>query len=113
MNTPWGESQTMDKIIDGMYIVTTAGHGGIYLYKSLERKVLAMFPTIVNNDFYHRQFWEEDCMWCFPYIAFSDELKHLPDYKKNFKAAFETLESTYPEEFAHYMQLEMKKFKIN
>jgi len=61
MITPWGESQTIDKVATGIKFVTTASHGGYKITKLLLREI----PRKVLNSTWGglgRDGWfEEDC----------------------------------------------------
>jgi hypothetical protein len=67
MNTPWGESQTVRDLGQGVLMVTTAGHGGIYVPSTL---VLHRIPKIERA--YAAQWsgsecwYEEDCAAAIP-----------------------------------------------
>lgn len=71
-NTPrptesiWGRVQTATEVIPGLWMVTTASHGGIIL--SDERQVA--MPEALRLD---APSYEEDCNWALPVLAFETE----------------------------------------
>jgi hypothetical protein len=75
--TPWGEAQHIKKIITGVSIVSTAGHGGL----RISRTHLNLFTEFTRSqatridDKY--AWFEEDCAWALP--AFELGLKTLGD----------------------------------
>ena len=61
--TIWGEIQTENRLAFGVIDVTTAGHGGIIVEKSVANKFLsaeAKKAAYFVNGCYH---FEEDCDW--------------------------------------------------
>ena len=54
MRTPWGEAQTIEKIIPGLVLVSTASHGGVRVGASLTKYIPEIFRTGDN-------WYEEDC----------------------------------------------------
>lgn len=71
-NTPrpvesyWGAVQTAEETLPGIWIITTAAHGGFIL--SEERQ--AAMPDALRLE--HRSY-EEDCNWALPVLAFETE----------------------------------------
>ena len=57
MRTPWGCSQDIVELAEGVWRVSTAGHGGLKL--SPER--WAELPAAVRDTMMYRAFAEEDC----------------------------------------------------
>lgn len=80
MNTPWGESQTIDTLAPGILDISTAGHGGIFLDQDRMKELDMISPFLLNN------FFEEDCDWCIPFLWFNEAISqgkaidsdHLP-----------------------------------
>lgn len=62
----WGHVQTAEEVIPGIWIVSTASHGGMVL--SDERQ--AAMPDALRLD---SPSYEEDCNWCLPVLAFEAE----------------------------------------
>lgn len=101
MNTPWGYSQSVDVIANGLVSVSTAGHGGFKLSAERWAELQREFPTF--GDGYAGAGWlEEDCdatlaviLWpeCFPpqSVYYGCEMATGYDYlAKHTKAFFET-----------------------
>ena len=63
MATPWGIAQTVGKVAEGIWFVTTASHGGYVL--DAERN--AVVPMAVRLASFQGQgvlgYYEEDCDW--------------------------------------------------
>ena len=57
MDTPWGPPQDAQELAEGIWRVSTAGHGGLKL--SLGR--WASLPHAVRDAMFHQTFAEEDC----------------------------------------------------
>jgi hypothetical protein len=64
MWTPWGESQVVCRVADGVYEVGTASHGGIILSPKKADELFTIFPEAGKS-----LAWEEDCNWCVPVLA--------------------------------------------
>lgn len=70
MNTPWGPSQQVEVIADGITAVSTAGHGGYKLAPYRWARVKALFP---NQQTYAPDGWlEEDCDWALAALAWPE-----------------------------------------
>jgi hypothetical protein len=70
-NSPWGPVQHQTKLADGIWSVTTAGHGGIKLND--ERQ--GLMPEHWRQTPYSKAGWyEEDCDWCLPFIIFEADI---------------------------------------
>lgn len=72
MKTPWGESQTVEQIAEGIMQVTTARHGGI----KLDRKRNAQVPAYMRRP---GGWYEEDCEWSIVGVTFPEffQVGHL------------------------------------
>ena len=57
MHTPWGESQDIEELAEGVWRVETAGHGGL----KLSRERWHSLPDVVRDAFLNATFAEEDC----------------------------------------------------
>jgi hypothetical protein len=79
INTPWGEVQQQTKLADGIYTVSTAGHGGFWLDESHRNRM----PD-VKNWLQSKTWWEEDCDWAKPFVRFADEIKAFGYYGDRF-----------------------------
>lgn len=79
-STPWGQIQHKKRLAAGIWSVSTSSHGGIWLSEDRLAQLNEMlavlggesshYPTFVGDP----QWWEEDCDWCIPVIAF--QLEH-------------------------------------
>lgn len=78
-SSPWGRPQSCRKIVDLVYVVSTAGHGGILVHSSLANKMSDYARNIAGEVCCGGEFlaFEEDCNWVFPYfelnIPFKDQ----------------------------------------
>ena len=71
----WGSVQHCNKLIPGVYSVSTAGHGGILVHKNVADLVLsyeALKSGDFENGYYH---YEEDCLSSVPILEMYQ--KHL------------------------------------
>lgn len=77
MNTPWGQSQQIEIVADGIVKVSTASHGGYHL----DAKALAAMPAPLRaiGTFAGLGWYEEDCDWCLVALAFP---QHFYEYKQ-------------------------------
>lgn len=71
IQTPWGNSQNIEKISRGLEFVDTSEHGGIKVSDELNKKI----PLWAKEGTYCKRgltgWYEEDCDWCIPVIVFS------------------------------------------
>lgn len=57
-HTPWGSAQTVVELGDGIWMMTTASHGGIHVRGAAMKAI----PTSVRETFINGPEWaEEDC----------------------------------------------------
>lgn len=68
MNTPWGPSQTIDEIFDGIQFVSTSGHGGFKVENALNNRI----PDYWRND---DGWYEEDCEAAIVVLVFEKEFR--------------------------------------
>lgn len=83
MNTPWGKSQTIDKVAPGITFVSTAGHGG---FKVSADKLRKMHPALRTED----GWFEEDCEWAKVAFAFPEH------FQENYADAVQSMKDWYP-----------------
>ncbi len=57
MHTPWGWSQDITELAEGVWRVSTAGHGGL----KLSRERWEELPDVVRDTLFNPGFAEEDC----------------------------------------------------
>lgn len=67
MNTPWGVADSVDEVIDGIMSVETSSHGGYKLDAARNRRM----PEYMRKP---GGWYEEDCDWCLPFVAFEAEM---------------------------------------
>lgn len=85
-HTPWGDSQSSQKLAPGIITYSTAGHGGIHLSPSLNAQVAECWRR--KDGWY-----EEDLDWAI--VAF-----HFPDvFSKDLAYAKGVLRDWYPDEY--------------
>ena len=68
MQTPWGPSQSTERIADGVFWYSTASHGGFFL--SQERRRAMPEPYRSAKPFAGAGWYEEDCDWAVVVCAF-------------------------------------------
>jgi hypothetical protein len=74
MHTPWGASQNVTPIADGITVVSTAGHGGAKLSPERHAAIQKRFPNFTT--FAGGSWYEEDAdiqlvVYCFPDLFLS------------------------------------------
>lgn len=94
-NSPWGEVQTCRVIADGIYEVSTAGHGGIMISTELASHILspeALRKGVCEGGYYC---YEEDCDACIPLRELYDKgiLKQNNGYFAHYLVKSENPES--------------------
>ena len=57
IHTPWGWPQDVEELAEGIWRLTTAGHGGL----KLSRERWEELPDVVRDSFLNPCFAEEDC----------------------------------------------------
>ena len=57
MHTPWGYPQDIEELAEGVWRVSTAGHGGL----KLSRERWEELPDLVRDSFLTPTYAEEDC----------------------------------------------------
>jgi len=71
IHTPWGMSQGIEPIVNGIDFISCAGHGGIRVSPALNSQI----PGWLKDMTFNRQGWqgwyEEDCDWGIPIIVFA------------------------------------------
>jgi hypothetical protein len=70
-STPWGHADQITKLADGIWIVSTPGHGGVYV----NPRRLWKMPVFMRSTPYSEGGWfEEDCDWCLPFVCFESDI---------------------------------------
>ena len=99
MYTPWGPSQSVEELADGIVTISTAGHGGIKLDAARNRRM----PEYMRRS---GGWYEEDCEWCLPFVVFEDELLAGGDEHtaKAIRGGFHTrtLKNCFPDAYERY-----------
>lgn len=110
MYTPWGESQHVEHIADGIVSVDTASHGGIRLSAERIKQLPASALTAVFNK--SGVWWEEDCDWCIPWLVFEKEFRFYyeakgdPWLERNVEAAKQLASIYHPAFYAEWLRRE-------
>ena len=98
MNTPWGISQSVDKITRGVVWTSTAGHGGLGVAKSTARKVLSDAALLCAN-YHNGYYWfEEDCQCAIAFLEHPEWAARFNGSNDSYKAS---LERSYPVYYEH------------
>jgi hypothetical protein len=58
--TPWGEVQTSAEVADGIFLISTAGHGGYYLAPHRNSELSNTMKSATFNQQGFQGFYEED-----------------------------------------------------
>jgi hypothetical protein len=77
--SPWGQIDNITRLADGILLVSTASHGGIWLSPERRAQLAANSPHLlraVEGRAYAPKpmWWEDDCEAVLPLLAFWDEL---------------------------------------
>jgi hypothetical protein len=75
MDSPWGIVDHVTPLATGIALVSTPGHGGIWL----DQAHAALMPAYMATAYSRGQFWEEDVDWILPALVFADELRAAGD----------------------------------
>lgn len=66
MNTPWGKSDHIEKVADGVQWVSTPGHGGLMIKEEVALEKLSEAAREVGEWFNGYLCYEEDIAWVVP-----------------------------------------------
>jgi hypothetical protein len=69
-SSPWGYIEETTRLADGIYFVSTASHGGIWLSRERQKEIGRKSPFLKSAEW-----WEEDCDWAIPAYYFQHEIK--------------------------------------
>lgn len=72
MRTPWGASQTVKPLSNGITWVSTAGHGGVFVPKKLLGRIPAAYQAYAAKWTGSPQWYEEDCAWACVAVSFPE-----------------------------------------
>lgn len=70
MRTPWGPSQHVVNVAEGIRFVETASHGGYLLDADRNARIPLAWRAISWNGNGHRGWYEEDCDWALVALTF-------------------------------------------
>lgn len=103
ISTPWGVSQKIEKLHDGILKVETLVHGGISVSVSLQKKFPPAFRDLLKSEWALQDgeyFWfERDQNFCIPIVAFPFIAKN----REHLLNAVDTLRDWHPDLYeAHY-----------
>lgn len=103
LETPWGPTQQIEKISEGITWCSTASHGGYYVSNDLD-----FGATLSRMPEKYRSFkpwagigwYEEDCDWAIVCLAYPKEFEaHYGERYPEMKAAAERTVNGQPEYF--------------
>ena len=95
MQTPWGPSQECKSCGDGLVFVSTASHGGFYVFPEM----LAQMPEYFRrND----GWYEEDCEWAMVVISFPSRFS-----EKETVDASGTLQNWFPDLYERHFAVRL------
>jgi hypothetical protein len=70
MQTPWGQSQTVEQVAPGIQFVSTASHGGYKLDPARNAQIPRAWQDASFNKQGRMGWYEEDCDWCMVALTF-------------------------------------------
>lgn len=89
----WGSIQMAEEFIPGLWVVTTASHGGIMLSATRQ----AAMPEALQLG---TADYEEDCDWALPVLAFRDEFEAArPECASWLQLALDTARCWHPDRY--------------
>jgi hypothetical protein len=92
MPTPWGEAEHITEVCPGMWFLSTCGHGGYYLRKTLNSLIPKEHRRASFKGLGIEGWWEGDCDWAFVCLRFP---QHFPAHA--LEAARAMIQSIHPE----------------
>jgi hypothetical protein len=63
--TPWGKADSITKLADGIYAVSTPSHGGLWISQDRLADMPEASVEFARKWSGSEQWWEEDCAWAF------------------------------------------------
>ncbi len=89
----WGSIIMAEEFLPGLWVVTTASHGGIMLSAPRQAAMPEALRLGTAN-------YEEDCDWALPVLAFRDEFEAArPDRASWLQLAFDTVRCWHPDRY--------------
>jgi hypothetical protein len=67
--TPWGTADSITKLSDGIYAVSTPSHGGLWISQDRLADIPDAAVEFARKWSGSEQWWEEDCAWAFVAVA--------------------------------------------
>lgn len=118
MHTPWDESQTIEKLEEGVLLVTTAGHGGLMVTERYAVKHLSPAARKRGMRFGNYYCYEEDCdcaialyelphLWSKLSATEEDLLKSLSYWKAEY--LLERGITPLPEQYKYYQRMKTEE----
>ncbi|MBM3313008.1 hypothetical protein FJY70_00265 [candidate division WOR-3 bacterium] len=98
--TPWGRSQTQEKLADGFYWVSTAGHGGFLIGRTKAADYLTSEGRKRGMEWGSWLAYEEDCQWAivgYEQATLTARTRPDSDPVAELQAAFECLTRWNPD----------------
>jgi len=103
MRTPWGEAQTIEEIIPGLVLVSTASHGGVRVGASLTKYIPEIFRTGDN-------WYEEDCEIEIPMYFLKSKIAEVrPEWVERNEIKLSNCEDA----ISHWFKDQWEKYKGN
>lgn len=93
--SPWGRIQWSRRVADGIWFVSTAGHGGYKLDRKRNATVDACWRRAGG-------WYEEDCEWAIAALTFPDEV--CDGTTENIAAAHRAARRYFPKQYSEAMQ---------
>jgi len=87
--SPWGAVQNATELAEGIWSVSTAGHGGIKLSPQRSKRVPIVWRRTDG-------WYEEDCHWAVVAVTFGESAGFTPAHVA---AAHKTLKDYYPDAY--------------
>lgn len=72
MRTPWGESDSVVELSNGIRRVSTPSHGGYWVPAKLVKHIPQRFQDYARKWSGSPQWYEEDCAWACVAVTFPD-----------------------------------------
>lgn len=98
--SPWGSLISVERLADGIYRVSSASHGGIWLnrerQKQMQEEAPHLLDAVMRKSYAPKPaWWEEDCEAVLPLLAFWDDLPAAMRRDEYYKNMVQTANYTY------------------
>lgn len=106
--TPWGATQYASKWLPGVYMVGTAGHGGLYIKSKAIKDLIPDYMKAVSTGG-TGTWYEEDCAWAAAIVPLLCGMKNvvLLDGTDLYADAMKALRTWYPEQYEKFFGVEL------